>query len=543
MVGLLSLVQNVSTHLVKFSLKRRKDVAMNIRQMITRSSFCLLVVLGLSLLASPAAGQVFDSGPSDSALFDSVFDLRLDLDIFFRGRVGGDGSTTQINIFEGGSLGVTLFGPAFGSGIYVTNSVEPRPFAANSGSEINVIGGFLGRGFNANSGSEVNISSGSLGAGFSANSGSEVNISGGSTGEFFNARPGSDVQLIGGEFQFNGTAFSGPTVSLGAGDTLSGTLTDGSIFIFSNDTLDSISNVTLTQGELPTLDLSPMIVETADPVSPFGLRAGQTMTLLDGGELGDGFQVVDATLNVEGGEIGSRSEVIGSEVNISGGSVGFDLIALLGSEVNISGGTVANRFEVFQGSVVNVSGGAVGLFFRAHAGSEVNISGGSVAEGFDARSGSVVNVSGGTFGRSLREFNASPGSVVNLFGSSFVLDGVDLNDSLADGQALTIVDRDVTLSGVFADGSPFSFDLTSVATFRTADFFSPDATLTVTLGEPVSTTVLGDVNQDGVVNFDDIGPFINVLISGGFQEEADANQDGVVNFSDIPAFIAALIAS
>ena len=52
---------------------------------------------------------------------------------------------------------------------------------------------------------------------------------------------------------------------------------------------------------------------------------------------------------------------------------------------------------------------------------------------------------------------------------------------------------------------------------------------------------MGDVNQDGVVNFGDIDPFIDVLASGGFLEQADTNQDGVVDFSDIPALIAILL--
>ena len=50
----------------------------------------------------------------------------------------------------------------------------------------------------------------------------------------------------------------------------------------------------------------------------------------------------------------------------------------------------------------------------------------------------------------------------------------------------------------------------------------------------------GDVNQDGIVNFLDIPPFIAALQSGVFQAEADVNCDTVVNFLDIPAFIAAL---
>jgi len=49
--------------------------------------------------------------------------------------------------------------------------------------------------------------------------------------------------------------------------------------------------------------------------------------------------------------------------------------------------------------------------------------------------------------------------------------------------------------------------------------------------------VLGDVNLNGVTNFQDIPPFITLLINGEYREEADINRDGVVNFQDIPPFI------
>jgi hypothetical protein len=55
--------------------------------------------------------------------------------------------------------------------------------------------------------------------------------------------------------------------------------------------------------------------------------------------------------------------------------------------------------------------------------------------------------------------------------------------------------------------------------------------------------MLGDVNQDDAVDFSDIPPFIDFLISGNFLEEADCNQDNVVDFSDIPSFIAILVGS
>ena len=55
--------------------------------------------------------------------------------------------------------------------------------------------------------------------------------------------------------------------------------------------------------------------------------------------------------------------------------------------------------------------------------------------------------------------------------------------------------------------------------------------------------ILGDVNQDGVVDFSDIPAFIAVLQAGTFLEEADTNSDGEVNFADIPVFIAILSAN
>ena len=58
----------------------------------------------------------------------------------------------------------------------------------------------------------------------------------------------------------------------------------------------------------------------------------------------------------------------------------------------------------------------------------------------------------------------------------------------------------------------------------------------------VPKILLGDVNRDGVVNFLDIGPFIEILSTDTFVEEADVNQNGVVNFLDIGPFIEILIA-
>ena len=114
-------------------------------------------------------------------------------------------------------------------------------------------------------------------------------------------------------------------------------------------------------------------------------------------------------------------------------------------------------------------------------------------------------------------------------------------DTLELGQAFTITDRGFALlTGVFDDGEPFQFILDSFGkeyAFTQADFFSSRTTVTVTL---VAPCLLGDCDQDGVVNFSDIPAFIAILQSGSFLKQADCNEDDVVDFSDIPAFIAIL---
>jgi len=97
---------------------------MNTRQIVRRvfclgllGRFCLLGLLGLTLIGSPLSAQVFDSGPSDSALFDDVINVPTDPDIADDASIGGDGLTTQLNVSDGGTIGSV--------------------FLANSGSEVN----------------------------------------------------------------------------------------------------------------------------------------------------------------------------------------------------------------------------------------------------------------------------------------------------------------------------------------------------------------------------------------------------------------------
>ena len=53
--------------------------------------------------------------------------------------------------------------------------------------------------------------------------------------------------------------------------------------------------------------------------------------------------------------------------------------------------------------------------------------------------------------------------------------------------------------------------------------------------------MLGDVDLDGDVDFSDIPVFVDRLLSGVFQAEADIDQNNIVDFSDISPFTAILL--
>jgi hypothetical protein len=109
---------------------------------------------------------------------------------------------------------------------------------------------------------------------------------------------------------------------------------------------------------------------------------------------------------------------------------------------------------------------------------------------------------------------------------------VDITASLVPNVASGISDRDVTLSGLLADGSPFDFELFS-QNFSGRDYFHPDAFLSVTLVVP------GDTNGDGVVDLHDLNSVRNQFGVAGPDDGTLAGDtfpfDGVVNIDDLNA--------
>ena len=64
-----------------------------------------------------------------------------------------------------------------------------------------------------------------------------------------------------------------------------------------------------------------------------------------------------------------------------------------------------------------------------------------------------------------------------------------------------------------------------------------DLTTPAGVGACVVACLLGDVDQNGVVDFFDIQPFIDLLSTQSFQCEGDTDENGVIDFFDIQPFI------
>ena len=267
-----------------------------------------------------------------------------------------------------------------------------------------------------------------------------------------------------------------------------------------------------------------------------------TLDVVDGGQVGNlvsaghhGGGAIDTEVNILGGKVGNSFLANeGSVVNVSGGSIGSGFSAHHGSVVNIFGGTIGNSLSANQGSVVNISDGLLEGVIRVNEGGLMNVSGGTfqnllVYAGGEANvsggtgvviglEGGIVNLTGGDIGE-LQIF-ANHGSQLNVHGDDFRLDGAPISN-VNPGEAFSLNQPGARLSGRFPDGTPFDFELCTENC--EAGRFQTGATINLILDE---SRLLGDLNNDGVLN----APDIDLLVSDN--ANFDLTGDGVVNQDD-----------
>lgn len=451
----------------------------------------------LSVRNGKSLGDHFASVGAKLRLFDGSAGKALEVVdsevLIAGGRVGEDFraySGSVVTIADG------IIGSSFralpGSVVNVEGGTIDHRFSVEGAAYIS--GGTIGQIFHAREGSVVEITGGDFEGRVVLEEGSRVNVSGGSFGHAHGAltqRRDSVLNLFGGEFRMDGQPVDGVALNgLQGGSVFTGTLADGSPFVFSGP--ESIRELTLTTVDLPPArTAAATVLSTAD--SPKGLRQGESLTLVDGGELKQNFAAVGATLDIEGGLVGDGMEAAYSNVSISGGAVGNFLAADKGSVVTISGGTVGVLASARPGSVVNLNGGNVGQAFTAWSGSDVNISGGRVEGFLRVASEGRVDFYGGDIGENVQV--RSQGEV-NVYGKGFILGGVPILD-LQPGERRTIDARDVVLSGILADGSAFDLRLNSRLSHENTEYFLPGSLLTVTLVSDLSGDFDFDFGVDG----------------------------------------------
>ena len=323
-----------------------------------------------------------------------------------------------------------------GSEVNISGGTVGSNFDARGGSVVNISGGTVGNEFDAQEGSEVVISGGNVGQRFTVSDSSSVSISGGTVGKGFTALADSDVELSGGEFQLNGESFTESTINLAIGDVFTGTLSDGSAFIFAYDVDDRLVDVKLNQTDIADADLTPIFVSSSSPDHPASLRSGQTLTVEQDGVIVGEFEAVGGVVNVDGGSFEADTAFINSTVNLIDGSLDGVVMAYAGSEINVFDGTID-----------------------------------SLVGNLDSQ----INIFGGNFES---ELLANAGSAIDIFATEFFIDGFEVNFDDID-TPLLIQDRDVVLTGVFSDGSEFAYNVSSSSS---ANFFvSPDATFQLNL--------------------------------------------------------------
>ena len=170
---------------------------------------------------------------------------------------------------------------------------------------------------------------------------------------------GGRVNLHGGEFTRDGVFVDRVVIDdLSPRSVFTATLTDGAVSLLEGWRLQDLSGFAFVDAELPPLDTTPLVVSA--PIDErVWLRPGQSLTVVDGGMLENGFAAVNAEVVVAGGRVRRPSTVVGSSVTIRDSGRLSEVDALAGSEVNSVGGDVSYVFADDQ-STVRIAGGRFG---------------------------------------------------------------------------------------------------------------------------------------------------------------------------------------
>ncbi len=159
-------------------------------------------------------------------------------------------------------------------------------------------------------------------------------------------------------------------------------------------------------------------------------------------------------------------------------------------------------------------------------------------------SGNVLGIGANDAGFGFTEASLSDGLTVTL---TATVDGFtfDFSDVIVSGTGETTASFSGSFTGtqfldIFGNGHMYSTTQRGSPTPQGAPTVFQEFSIFVD-EDSVVPFLLGDCNQDGMVDFMDIASMIDLLTNGVYLEQADCNQDGSVDFSDIFPFINILI--
>lgn len=283
--------------------------------------------------------------------------------------------------------------------------------------------------------------------------------------------------------------------------------------------------------------------------------------LMTGGSIGPN-AVIDTDAQIDGGQVGVAAE-FKEGLRFNGGSIGDDALfrgyssSNFDPPVHITGGTIGDR-ATFN-PITQIDGGSIGeqaTFWNA-----VRFNGGTLGDnadfinaplemtggklGDDAQVRRDTTITGGEIGE---RFTMPNGGELYLHGTEFYLDGVDIGSTLSLNDELLISDREVWLTGVLDNGTPFDLFLSDDANNQgVTDYFRFNSYITIRLTDGPT---LGDLNGDGALDSSDISPFVMALTDPAGYEAAypglyannlgDFTGDGVLNNADIAGFVDAI---